>query len=176
MDTKKGWKGGTMLFPWNLFPFHNNNIQKIISEMKPEEIDQYVKDLMKKAFQDNFNGMGNPENLFKGFSPINNPNSNENDHHSSSKIQSSVFETHDYVYARIPIKNEEWLQQLRLFHTSNQLIIEHIPELDDRHTITLPAIVKRKGSTAQFKEGVLEVKIPKNVDMQYSEIDVKEIY
>ncbi|MFB6466154.1 Hsp20/alpha crystallin family protein [Cytobacillus sp. Hz8] len=164
------------MFPWNLFPFHNNNFQKMVSGMKPEEIDQYIQDIMKKAFQENFGSMMNPADLAHGFPLMNNQSPRQTNSNSSSKIQAAVFETHDYVYARIPVKDEEWLKQLRVYHTSNQLILEHVPEYDDKETITLPAIVKRKGSTAQYKEGTLEIKIPKNIDMQYSEIDVKEIY
>lgn len=90
-------------------------------------------------------------------------------------LSSSAFETHDYVYVRIPIKDEEWIKKLRLYHTTNQLIVEHIPQQEDKHTITLPAIVKKKGASANYKDGILEVKIPKNIDMQFSQIDVMEI-
>jgi len=138
--------------------------------MKPEEINNYVQDVLGKLMPGNMKAGINPAEMFQGFqSSVSPPIS------TSDRLQSTAFETHNYVYVRIPIKQEEWVKKLRIYHTSNQLIIEHIPHHDDKHTITLPAIVKKKGATATFKDGVLEVKIPKNIDLQYSQIDVTEI-
>lgn len=157
------------MFPWNIFPF-NKDLKDSLQKMKPEEIDKYVQDIIGKVFPANMRGMMNPMDILNGFqtSPSQQPAS-------SGNLNSSAFETHDYVFVRIPIKDEDWLKKLRLYHTSNQLILEHIPEHDDKHTITLPAIVKKKGAAANYKDGILEVKIPKNIDMQFSQIDVTEI-
>jgi len=138
-------------------------------KMKPDEIDTYVQDLMGKIMPTNMRGMMNPQELFSNFQPTA-PHQPQ-----ASLLNSTAFETHDFVFVRIPFKQEAWIKQIRIYHTTNQLIVEHIPEQDDKHTITLPAIVKKKGATANYKDGMLEVKIPKNVDMQFSEIDVTEI-
>ncbi|MEH7416687.1 Hsp20/alpha crystallin family protein [Neobacillus drentensis] len=155
------------MFPWNMFPF-TKDMKDTLQKMKPDEINNYVQDLIGKMMP-NMGDMMNRQDLFSGFQ------SPETKQKSANVLNSSAFETHDYVFVRIPIRNEEWLNQLRLYHTSNQLIVEHIPEQEDSNTITLPAIVKRKGSTANYKDGILEIKIPKNIDMQYSQIDVTEI-
>nr|WP_251553774.1 Hsp20/alpha crystallin family protein [Neobacillus muris] len=157
------------MFPWNIFPF-NKDMRETFQKMKPEEIDKYVQDIIGKVLPSNMGGMMNPQDMFKGFA-------SQQDQVSTNpgKLHSSAFETHDYVFVRIFIKDESWIKKLKLYHTSNQLILEHIPEEGDKHTITLPAIVKKKGATANFKDGILEVKIPKNVDMQFSQIDVTEI-
>jgi HSP20 family molecular chaperone IbpA len=76
----------------------------------------------------------------------------------------------------IPIKDEDCLKSLKVCHTSNQLIIENYPSESERQVYTLPATVRKKGGVATYKDGLLEVKIPKNTDLQYSEIDVKEIF
>ncbi|GLB61140.1 Hsp20/alpha crystallin family protein [Cytobacillus sp. NCCP-133] len=157
------------MFPWNFFPF-NKDMKNFSKQMKPEEIDKYIQNLMGQMFPQNMQGMTAAPDFMKGFNAASN-----HSHTNTPVLNSSVFETHDHIFVRVPIKNEEWLKEMKLFHTSNQMIIEHIPEKDDQHFITLPAIVKRKGSSAQFKDGCLEIKIPKNVDMQYSEIDVTEI-
>ena len=157
------------MFPWNIFPF-DKNIKDKMTKMKPEEINNYVQDVLGKLMPGNMKAGINPAEMFQGFqSSVSPPIS------TSDSLQSTAFETHNYVYVRIPIKQEEWVKKLRIYHTSNQLIIEHIPHHEDKHTITLPAIVKKKGATATFKDGVLEVKIPKNIDLQYSQIDVTEI-
>ncbi|NRD80437.1 Hsp20/alpha crystallin family protein [Bacillus sp. BRMEA1] len=158
------------MFPWNLFPF-NKDMKESLQKLKPEEIDKYVQDIISKVMPGNMQGMMNPQELFNGFSSRSTPQTSP----SPDTLGASAYETHDYVFVRIPIKSEEWIKKLRLFHTSNQLIIEHVPQYEDKHTITLPAIVKKKGASANYKDGVLEVKIPKNVDMQFSQIDVMEI-
>ncbi|MDP4163876.1 MAG: Hsp20/alpha crystallin family protein [Bacillota bacterium] len=159
------------MFPWNLFPF-NKDMKNSMQQMKPDEIDNYVQSMLGKLLPGNMSGMMNPQEMFSGFQQ----SSTQTPSRSSGPLNSTSFETHDFVFVRIPMKQEDWLKQLRLYHTSNQLIIEHIPEYDDKHTITLPAIVKKKGASGNYKDGTLEIKIPKNIDMQFSEIDVTEIY
>jgi hypothetical protein len=157
------------MFPWNLFPF-NKDMKDSLQKMKPDEINNYVQDIIGKVMPGNFRGMMNPQDMFNGFQSSPSPSTT-----GGGSLNSSAFETHDFVYARIPIKEEEWIKMIRIYHTTNQLIVEDIPQKGDKHIITLPAIVKKKGATANFKDGVLEVKIPKNVDMQFSQIDVTEI-
>jgi HSP20 family molecular chaperone IbpA len=157
------------MFPWNMFPF-NKDTKETMQKMKPEQIDNYVQDIIGKFMPENMKGMMNPQDLFTGIQ-----SSVSQQQSTSGVLNSTAFETHDFVYVRIPLKNEEWVNQLRIYHTSNQLIVEQIPQQGDKHTITLPAIVRKKGASANYKDGILEIKIPKNVDMQFSQIDVTEI-
>ncbi|MGG3470113.1 Hsp20/alpha crystallin family protein [Neobacillus pocheonensis] len=157
------------MFPWNMFPF-NKGMKDAMKNMNPEQIDTFVQDLMGKIMPQNMGGMMNPQELINGFQ-----SSGLRQPPVDGVLNSTAFETHDFVFVRIPIKSEDWLKQLRIYHTSNKLIVEGIPELEDKHTITLPAIVRKKGAAANYKDGILEIKIPKNIDMQYSQIDVTEI-
>jgi hypothetical protein len=157
------------LFPWNKFPFDKEMKDKM-TKMKPEEINNYVQDFIGKIMPGNMKGMMNPQEMLQGFQSTSSQQESPR-----GILNSTAFETHDFVFVRIPIKKENWMNQIRIFHTSNQLIIEHIPTLEDKHTITLPAIVRKKGATAAYKDNMLEIKIPKNVDMQFSEIDVTGI-
>jgi hypothetical protein len=157
------------LLPWNKFPF-DKDIKDKMTKMKPEEINNYVQDILGKIMPGNMKGMMNPHEMFQGFHSSVSPQEP-----TKGILNSTAFETHDFVFVRIPIKNEEWVKQIRIYHTSNQLIVEHIPDNEDKHTITLPAIVKKKGATAAYKDSMLEVKIPKNIDLQFSEIDVTGI-
>jgi hypothetical protein len=159
-------KGGIKLFPWNLLPFDRNSQKKFL-EMKPDEIEKYVQQMMGKVFQPNMNGMLKPEEWLREMDKNTNPPSD-----SVNSIKAEIFETHDYVFIRIPLKNEAWLKQMKLFYTSNQVIIEHIPELSDKQTFILPSPVKRKGAAASHKEGILELRLSKQADLQYSEIDL----
>lgn len=142
-----------------------------LQNMKPDQIDNYVQDIMKKLMPANMQGMMNPQDLMRSFqTPL-----GQQQQQAASPLNSNAYETHDFVFVRIPLKNEEWVKQIRIYHTSNQLIVEGIPDHEDKHTITLPAIVKKKGAVATYKDGILEIRIPKNVDMQFSQIDVTEI-
>jgi HSP20 family molecular chaperone IbpA len=158
-----------LLFPWNIFPFDKDMKDKL-TKMKPDEVNNYVQDIMGKIMPANMKGVMNTPEMFPSLqsseSPVNS---------TRGVLNPAVFETHDFVYVRIPISKEEWVKQLRIYHTSNQLIVEQIPHHEDKHTITLPAIVKKKGATATYKDSMLEIKIPKNVDLQYSQIDVTEM-
>lgn len=140
--------------------------------MKPEEINNYIQNMMGQMFPEHLQKMMNEQESKHFFTGKEKQSSQSQ---STSSLPSSVFETHDFVYVRIQIKNEEWLKAMRIYYTSNQMIIEHIPEYDDKHTIILPALVKKKGTTAQVKDNILEIKIPKSVDMQYSEIDITKM-
>ena len=157
------------MFPWNLFPF-NKDAKNRMDQMNPQDIQKYVQQMMDKLMPDSLQKM-EPDKMFQSFSKGENFR-NDNINH-SEKFNYVVFETHHYV--RIPILDSNWLEHLKIFYTSNQLIIQHIPSFEDKHTITLPAIVRKKGSVALYKDDILEIRIQKNIDIQYSEIDVTEM-
>ncbi|WP_125480934.1 Hsp20/alpha crystallin family protein [Mesobacillus subterraneus] len=136
--------------------------------MKPEEIEKYVQQMMGKMLQPNMKGMLKPEEWLKD---IQHQNMNE-PQKPSNTLGAEMFETHDYVFVRIPLKDETHLKQMKLFYTTNQVIIEHLPELSDKHTLILPATVKRKGASATHRDYVLELRFPKITDLHYSEIDI----
>lgn len=135
-------------------------------EMKPDDIEKYVQQMMGKMLQPNMKGMLKPEEWLKEMEE-----ETKNPLSSKKKFKADIFETHDFVFIRLPLKDENWLKQMKLYYTSNQVIIEHIPDLSDKHTFILPVTVKRKGASASHKDNVLEIKLPKNADMQFSEIN-----
>lgn len=159
------------MFPWNLFPF-NKDSKNRMDQMNPQDIQKYVQEMMDKLMPDSLQKM-EPDKMFENFSKGANFR-NDNINH-SEKFNYVVFETHHHVYVRIPILDSSWLEHIKIFYTSNQLVIQHIPSFEDKHTITLPAIVRKKGSAAVYKDNILEIRIQKNIDIQFSEIDVTEM-
>lgn len=157
------------MFPWNLLPF-DRNTQKKFLEMKPDEIENYVQQMMGKMLQPNMQGMLKPEEWLKGMQQQSAPNPVQPE----AGLNAEMFETHDFVFVRLPLKDEFMLKQMKLFYTSNQVIVEHIPDLSDKHTLVLPATVKRKGAAATYRDGVLELRLQKMVDMQFAEIDISK--
>lgn len=135
--------------------------------MKPDEIDQFIKGIMGNVMASQSGGSLNPQDVVNHYQSQ--PTQQRN------PLNSSAFETHDSVFVRIPIKDESLLKELQIYHTATQLMVEHIPERDAKHSIKLPAMVKKKGSSAKYKDGILEIKLIKSYDIQYSQIDVTEI-
>ncbi|WP_026694937.1 Hsp20/alpha crystallin family protein [Peribacillus kribbensis] len=160
-------KEDVVLFPWNmLFPF-GKNTDDIMKKMNSMEFQPYMEKFFSQFFP-NGKGMedkGFPASLFKG-------GLNTAGAPSPSGIQ--VFETHDSVYVRVPVRDSASLKRLKIYHTTNQLILDGFPEKNNKELITLPSIVKKKGASALLKEDILEISIPKGEDMQYSEINFME--
>lgn len=137
------------MFPWNLFPF-NKDMKNPPHQMKPEDIDKYVRSIMGQMFPQSMHGMNGTHDFMKGFHTAA-PGAGQP---GSEPLNASVFETHDYVFVRFPVKNDDWLKEMKLYHTSNQMIIEHIPGKDDKHIITLPAIVRKKDHQPAVRKGI----------------------
>ncbi|MBY0145994.1 Hsp20/alpha crystallin family protein [Neobacillus niacini] len=154
------------MFPWSFFPF-NKDMKNKLQHMKPDEIDQFIKGIMGNVMPSQSGGTLNTEDIVNHYKPQSS--------HQTNVLKSTAFETHDSVFVRIPIKDESLLKGLQIYHTANQLMVENIPELGNKHSITLPAMVKKKGSTAKYKDGILEIRLIKTYDIQYSQIDVTEI-
>ncbi|WP_421378754.1 Hsp20/alpha crystallin family protein [Bacillus salacetis] len=173
------------MFPWNsFFPF-NKNMKDMMKNMNPQDVDQYVKGVMKQMFPSDWQGMENPGDLMKNMSSMmNGMNGMNGQHHEqareapvqpgSEKIPVNIFEALECVYIQIKITDEDLVKNMKVYHTSNQAILENIPSAGERQVITLPSLVKKKGSSAQYKDGILEIKIPKSIDLQFTEIDVSE--
>ncbi|WAA11055.1 Hsp20/alpha crystallin family protein [Fervidibacillus albus] len=96
-------------------------------------------------------------------------------HENSNKNQSineQVFETHDDVYIRIPIEDVEKLKNMKIYYSINKCFIHGLVPENRPYPIILPVTVKKKGGSAIYKDGILEIRLPKNTDWQYSEIAV----
>lgn len=132
------------------------------------DISKFVQDMIKQSMANSnqSNHMNEAMGMFN--------QENKNPEH-SNPLNISIFETHDHVYVKVPIKDVSTLSNLRIFHTSNQIIIEGYPSPEDRHVIPLPSIVKMKGAHSEYRNDFLQVKMIKKIDLQYSEIDVHGI-
>jgi HSP20 family molecular chaperone IbpA len=158
------------MLPWNFFPF-NKKMNNQMDQFDQNEIDKFVKQMMGQMMPAQMQEMMNNHDWIKSSQK---QSSEQSSSTTGESLSYSVYDTHNHVFVRISIKDESWLKQLKLYHTSNQLMVEQIPTATDKLTITLPSIVRKKGTTTSYKDNILEVKIPKNIDMQYSEIEISE--
>jgi HSP20 family molecular chaperone IbpA len=154
------------MFPWNLFPF-NKDMKNKMQHMNPDEIDQFIKGILGNVMPSQAGSSPNPQDIVNHY--------RKEPPHQANTLKTTAFETHDCVFVRIPIKDETQLRELRIYHTPNQLIVENLPERDQKHSINLPAMVKKKGSSAKYKDGILEIRLIKSYDIHYSQIDVTEM-
>ncbi|WP_456274452.1 Hsp20/alpha crystallin family protein [Bacillus sp. AK031] len=167
------------MFPWNsFFPF-NKNMKDMMKNMNPQEVDQYVKGMMKQMFPNDWQNVQQPGDLMKNMSSMMQSGTGRESREEpptqhTDNIPVNIFESLESIYIQIKLPDEELVRKVKVFHTSNQAIVENIPSDGERQVITLPSLVKKKGSSAQYKDGILEIKIPKSIDLQYTEIDVAE--
>lgn len=92
-----------------------------------------------------------------------------------SELTPSIFDSLDHVYVKFRLKDPSKLSNFKIFHTSNQIIIEGYPNEESYHVFALPEIVKKKGAITTYKDEYLQIKLPKATDMQYTQIDVPPV-
>ena len=155
------------MFPWNWkMPFGKENANNIGGPFSSEQFQKYVDQMMKQMFPPQFKEfMNNPASWSKA--------SNQGAADSSiSPFSEKVFETHDDVYIRLTIEDRSWLHKMKISYTRHQCIIMDAPEEGDSWTIPLPALVRKKGAKTIFKNDILEIKLPKSVEWQETEIEL----
>lgn len=150
------------MFPWNTLFSSNKNQQNFMKNFQNNDVQSFINKVFSEAM---------PENMQETI----NQGTSSQVRSQQQPLNSQVFETHGYIYIRIPIEEENWLRKMRILHTSNQTMIHGIPNDDDQHVISLPALVRKKGTTAQYKDNILEIRHQKVTDIPYSEIDISEL-
>jgi hypothetical protein len=158
------------MLPWNNFPF-NEEIKKMLHNRGTTEIDKYVYDMVSKMLPQEMAGMMNPQAGTKGVPPYKQHNDQQD---GDTTLRPILFETHDFVFIRIPIRNEESLKKLKIYHTSHELIIENHPSTESKNTYPLPVPVRKKGAIATYKDSILEIRIPRSIQTQISEISIPD--
>ncbi|MDQ0184102.1 Hsp20/alpha crystallin family protein [Cytobacillus sp. FSL W7-1323] len=153
------------MFPWNQFPF-NKEMKSKFEKLNQKEVNEYVQGMLGKVFPNDLQYSNEQKQEETQHTTENSP--------SQSKLRFRVLETHKYVFVRIEIQKREWLKQLKMYHTTNQLILEHIPKDSDQTLITLPTLVNKKGAKADYQDAILEIQLYKLIDRQLSEIHVDD--
>ncbi|WEG13838.1 hypothetical protein PU629_05585 [Pullulanibacillus sp. KACC 23026] len=91
----------------------------------------------------------------------------------SSSVKIEVFETHDFIVARIPVSQSQPKPKLSLDTT--RLYIKGLPGTDQAdQVVSLPAPIKPKYTKAEYKSGVLEVRMLKKGPEPMTDISIEE--
>ncbi|WP_027725379.1 hypothetical protein [Tuberibacillus calidus] len=122
---------------------------------KPEDIQKYVMDTVSQFMPD---FLKNDNIAFKRTQP-------------ESEVQ--VFETHDFVIARIPTRFDSNLRP-RLSMDSYHLYVKGLPDRNEELKLQLPCPVKPKYAKAEYKNGILEVRMLKQGPEATREINIDE--
>lgn len=158
-------KGG--LPKWLSQNYFNNDIQKFIQEAMEHSISSSIKNakLMEAVYTDT--GDGQEQVIIE-------PAAEEqvNQEAVIGSLKTTIFESLDHVYVKILLTDSTQLKSLKAYHNSNQLILEGIPNQDDRHVITLPSIVTPRDSVSEYRDPFLQIKMKKRNDPQFTEIAV----
>lgn len=158
------FKGG--LPKWLSQNYFNNDIQKFVHEVMEQSISSSIKNakLMEAVYtgraDDQEQVINEPEAEQVKQEPVN------------GSLQATTFESLDHVYVKILLIDSSQLKNLKVYHNSNQLTLEGIPNRDDRHVITLPSIVTPKDSISEYRDSFLQIKMRKQIDPQFTEIAV----
>lgn len=90
----------------------------------------------------------------------------------SSRYRSEVFETHDYMIAKIKLPEGVNPDKLKVLLGNHILRLEG-DSREESHTLTLPSPGRFHGSRAICKNGVLEVRIPKEDNDNFRQIHIR---
>lgn len=143
------------MFPWNFFNM-NRKSKDFFDRMDEDSFQEMLEKWMKQAFP----------------SILEEQNQKKEKETTSKTLNETVFETHEYIYIRIPVQDKEIISNIKIYYSLNKCMINGVQDNDQPYTIILPSTVKKKGAQAIYRDQVLEIKIPKYSDWQFSEIDV----
>jgi HSP20 family molecular chaperone IbpA len=120
-------------------------------------LEEYIKDLVANVVPDAMVGANKTMNMTQP----------------TSSLNFNVFETHTYVIARAKLSKGTDLGGIRILAGSNELLVKGLPEGDDK-VIALPGRVRPNESKAVYKNGVLEIRMPRDEEQEaFIELPVK---
>ena len=156
------------MFPWNLFSKGQNQMPDWMKFLNQSGMEKQMEQLLSMLSPEQLGGFINQQ-LNSNEVPEDQPFPDSN-----TKLAANILETHDYLFIRIPIK-EDQLPNLKVHHTSTKVLIFGLPpEPDEKISIRLPAPVKKKGSKSSYRDGILEIILFKLNESHYSEISIPE--
>lgn len=146
------WKSFEKIFGGRLPSLNYEQMQKMMQD--PRWVEKFVQDILNQTMPNNGGGSifggGNPSQAESGFFNRSDP---------------EVFETHRSVIARIKVANSEDTYGLKLAGSRFKLKLDGIKNMDPIE-VNLPAAVNHRGTRARYKDGVLEVRMPKESEAE----------
>lgn len=88
-----------------------------------------------------------------------------------SRMRPDVIDTHHCLIVRANVPERANLRKLKVFFHANRLRISGLS--DEEVIVPLPALGRYEGSKAIFKDDVLEIRIPKELNETHQEISIQ---
>lgn len=145
------------MFPWNWFDKNFQLDENALQNL----IEQWTKQMWPHNFQAK---SGNQTNERSDHLPEERPS-----------LQEEVFETHDYIFIRIPIRSRHNVKNIKIQFSHNKCTLTGLLENNEPYVLLLPSPVQKKGARAVYRDEVLEIQLVKSFDWHMSEIDIDEL-
>lgn len=162
------------MFPWNkMFPFPKDYMKGEI--FKQSDVEKMMNKAMGGKLPLNAGSMLQSHEFFEQSFDLLNRVQQKKKRKGKPNFQSQVFETHEDVIVRFPLPSDELLRELIIHHDASTCYLKNIPDSGNQQVIRLPCIVKSTGSTAKYKNGILEIRIPKETNNTKTKIPIEII-
>ncbi len=141
------------MFPWSMLSKNN-------------QLNDWMKKINETGIEQNF------EKIFSRFSNDSLKMDVNSAESQPAPTVAEMFETNEFVFIKIPVPSKQMLEQLKISYGFNKLFIEGLPESNEKRTLLLPAVVRKKEAEVYFQDCLLEIKLPKHLDTHLVEIDL----
>ncbi|MGM0835100.1 MAG: hypothetical protein ACQEV7_03010 [Bacillota bacterium] len=163
-----------MMFPWSkMFPFPKDYMKEDI--FKQSDVEKMMKKAMGGKLPPNPGSLMQSNDFFEQSFDLLNRVQEKKKQKKKPTFQTDVFETHEEVIVRFPLTSEEKLRELVIYHDASTCFLENVPNSGNKQQIKLPCMVKSSGSTAKYKNGILEIRIPKETNNSKTKIPIEVI-
>jgi len=149
------------MFPWNLFGSEKGDFDPF----------KYLNDTQFKQTLDQLTNPMFPE--FMKYALSEDTSNRKKKKEKKLSYNESVYETHEFIYIRIPINDPELIRNIKIYYTLNKCMIDGLEKQNSPYTIVLPSTVRKKGGSAIYRDSVLEIRLPKHPDWQFSELNIE---
>jgi hypothetical protein len=161
------------MLPWNkMFPFPKEYMKQDI--FKQSDIEKWMSKATQGKLPPNPQMLGTTDFFAQSLELLKTAQTKKKKK-KTNPFEAKVFETHDEVFIRFPVKSEEQLQQLKTSYNTTSLFVENIPASGNKQTIKLPCPVKGNSSKARYQDGIVEVRIAKETQQSVTKVPIEII-
>jgi len=171
---------------FKIFLLTKKGARKMDPFINPQDIQSYIENMRKTFMNDeSFNTEGVQKKVMESLNQFlpsflkqgkSSSTSESNTPSSVSRTaeKSQIFETHDFVIARIPIQPNSYYPPKILMDTYH-LYVRGLPNQEPELKLPLPAPIRPKNAKAEYKDSVLEIRMLKRGPEPFTEINVSDI-
>ncbi|MTH51994.1 hypothetical protein GKZ89_01140 [Bacillus mangrovi] len=153
------------MFPWNKQnPFNQQKLPDFFSKMNPNQVENYVQQVMGQVF-----GQDQPSGGF----PYQFGQFGQQGEEKKAPQTEDWFEATDRLYFKIPVPRKT-AKDVLIQHNSHQLTLVNFPGKGEKQTFQMPHAVRRKGTKASYQDEVLELVFIKMEDSNVTEITIPD--